>query len=300
MNLEKIIKNELAQRGQKPYGFYDRFFIPMDKKQIRRTRNLRLIPREKYRRRGGKYSYGEWAHVIGIFQSLFYHYLVKHESNRILDIGSGTGILGIASEPFISSGGKYTGVEIRKQDVEFCKKHYAEDHFEHIHFDAENAYYNNPEQKDNTKKWPVDDVTFDLVTALSVWTHLNEEDSLRYFKEISRVLKPDGKAIITFFLLDDDYKNSLSKRHTTASGRFHSLKQDRWIFDQSSYGSKMWFHPEWVKVPEHVIALTKEGLDYLMSNSGLKLVKHYPGNWKEIPGLYFQDVLVFEKQKKSK
>jgi predicted SAM-dependent methyltransferase len=64
-----------------------------------------------------------------------------------------------------------------------------------------------------------------LVTALSVWTHLNEADARFYFKEISRVLKPDGKAIVTFFLLDEQY----------------------------------------------------------------------PGNWKETPGAFFQDVLIFAK-----
>ncbi len=295
MNLQKIINEELKRRGVKPYSFHDRFFIPADKKQIRRARNLRLIPGERYRRRGGKYSYAEWAHVIGIFQTLFHHYLSKHEGNQILDIGSGTGILGIASEPFISNKGKYTGVEIRKEDVDFCREHYVEEHFEHIHFDVDNPYYNDP-AKVQSKKWPVSDSSFDLVTALSVWTHLDEKDSLIYFKEIERVLKPSGKAIITFLLLDDHYYSGLEKRKESKSSNFHSLKPHRWVFDQPSYGSSMWFHPEWVKVPEHVIALTEEGLNHLIRESGLKLIKHYPGNWKDLPGLYFQDVMVFEKK----
>ncbi len=55
--------------------------------------------------------------------------------------------------------------------------------------------------------------------ALSVWTHFNEEGVLFYFKEISHVLKPDGKAIVTFSLLDETYRNSLGIR-LRQEGRF--------------------------------------------------------------------------------
>ena len=71
--------------------------------------------------------------------------------------------------------------------------------------------------------------------------------------------------------------------------------QDRWIFDQPSYESDAWFHPEWVKIPEIAIGVTKTGLDRLTTNAGLKLIEHHQGNWKELPGVYFQDVLIFER-----
>ena len=100
--------------------------------------------------------------------------------------------------------------------------------------------------------------------------------------------------MITFFLLDEEYENSLGKR-SDENGRFHFTSQNGWIFDLSAYESENWFTLKTAKHPEDAIAITKEGLRILQEKSGLKLVNYYPGNWKEIPGVFFQDILIFEK-----
>jgi hypothetical protein len=107
-------------------------------------------------------------------------------------------------------------------------------------------------------------------------------------------LKDGGKAIITFFLLDDLYESSLSKR-SKEKGKYHFTSKDRWIFDKSAYDSEAWFCPKWAKVPESAIGVSNDGFDRLIAETELELIKHYPGNWKEIPGVYFQDVLIFQK-----
>src|ERR1700722_4941294 len=107
-------------------GFFrwiDKVFINTDKKQVRRTRNIRLIPNYNDRR-GGKLSYAEWAHVIGIFQTIIYQTLESKTGNHILDIGCGTGLLGISAEPFTTAGGSYTGIDVMTEDIDFCKAHY--------------------------------------------------------------------------------------------------------------------------------------------------------------------------------
>ena len=71
--------------------------------------------------------------------------------------------------------------------------------------------------------------------------------------------------------------------------------QDQWVFDQPSYGSDAWFHPKWARVPESAIGVTETGLERLLRGSGMELIKQLPGNWKEIPGVYHQDVLIFQK-----
>lgn len=292
MNFENIISKGLQLIGVNSYNLLDSLYLSLDQKNIRRTKNIRLIPNESARR-GGKYSYAEWAHVIGIFQTLMFLHLQKKEGNKILDVGCGTGLLGIASEPFIGGVGKYTGIDVMKDDIAFCRGHYPSSNFEFIHFDVANPAYA-PAQKDIKSKWPVESESFDLATALSVWTHLNEEDALFYFKEISRILKPNGKAIVTFFLLDETYRNSLGFR-SNQEGRFHMTSQDQWVFDQPSYGSNMWFHPKWARVPEDAIGVTEAGLDRLIASSEMKLIEHHKGNWKEVPGVFFQDVLIFQK-----
>ena len=43
--------------------------------------------------------------------------------------------------------------------------------------------------------------------------------------------------------------------------------------------------------------LRKVGIDpydFLCKSSGMKLIKHYQGNWKEVPGVFFQDVSIFQ------
>lgn len=294
VNPESNIIKKLRQIGIDAYHLIDRLFIPLDKKHIRRTRNIRLIPNDR-NRIGGKKSYAEWAHVIGIFQTLMYLNLQKKKNNVILDVGCGAGLLAIASEPFLGQNGKYIGIDVRKADLEFCRNHYPTSNFEFIHLDVNNSVYA-PSQKNKKLKWPVESESIDMTTALSVWTHLNEEDALFYFKEIGRVLKPDGKAIVTFFLLDELYEKSLGLR-SKQEGRFHMTSQDEWIFDQESYGSDAWLHPKWAEVPESAIGVTSAGLERLTSSAGLRLIEHHRGNWKEVPGVFFQDVLIFQKAK---
>ena len=275
-----------------PYKLLDPVYGLLDKQFIRRSRNIRLIPAESDRR-GGKYSFVEWGHVIGIFQTLFMIHLERKEGNAILDVGSGTGLLSIASEPFISNGGHYLGIDVMARDVDFCRRHFDPGQYRFEHLNAFNAEYS-PDQSDRLAWSAVDTEAFDLVTSVSVWTHFNEQDGRFYLCEVARALKPGGRAIISFFLLDQVYEESLSRRGE-GKGRFHSTGQRDWIFDTPAYGSDAWFCTSWSKVPEAAIGVTSAGLDRLLADSGLRLLQHHQGNWKEIPGVYFQDVLVFEK-----
>lgn len=275
-----------------PYSLLDKYYLKLDKQHIRKTKNIRLIPNEN-KRKGGKYSYAEWAHVIGIFQTLFFIHLTKHQDNSILDIGCGTGLLGIAGEPFLGENGNYVGVDVKKRHIDFCRNYFDSSKFHFIHLEANNPAYAS-HQKTKQVKWEVASHQFDLITALSVWTHLNEEDALFYFKEVSRGLKPMGKAIITFFLLDEAYEKTLPLR-SKKKGRYHMSGQNRWIFDRQAYGSSSWFCPTWAKIPEEAIGVTSEGLENLLKHTLLEKIAYYPGNWKEIPGMYFQDIVVFQK-----
>lgn len=270
----------------------DKLFRAVDKKQIKRTRNIRLIPDFK-NRKGGKVAYGEWAHVIGIFQTIIYQNLPEKTNNQILDIGCGAGLMGIAAEPFIFGTGSYVGIDVLKSHVDFCVNHFEPEKYEFIHFDVANQMYAT-EQNKTLRPWPVAANSKDLVTGLSVWTHLKEEDAKFYFSEIARVLKKGARAIISFFYLDEKYEASLPQRQD-GLGRFHLTNQKNWIFDANAYGSKNWLSPKWINIPEKAIGLTKQGMAELLNASGLKMVEYYPGNWKEQPGVYFQDVLIFEK-----
>jgi SAM-dependent methyltransferase len=292
MNLNRVIYKGLKLLGRDPYQFLDGLYLPLDRRYVRRTNNIQMIPVESHRR-GGKYSYAEWAHVVGIFQTLIFLQLEKKGGSCILDIGCGTGLLGIACKPFITEGGRYTGLDVNESDIAFCREHYQSPEYQFIHFDLANAAYA-PHQADSREPWPLDNESFELALALSVWTHMNQEDAVYYFGELSRILKPKGKAIITFFILDAQYEKTLAARGGQF-GKFHHKTQDRLVFDQPAYGSTMWFHPAWTSVPEDAIAITEDGLKHLLAKTELRVLDHYQGNWKETPGIYYQDVVVFEK-----
>ena len=281
----------VALRGA---GLAESVYLRADRRLIRRTRNLRLVPTIADRR-GGKRSSLEWGHVIGIFQTLIGEQVGPRGDARILDVGCGTGLLAIASLPFVSDGGGYTGLDVMPADIEFCRRHYRDEpSLEFVHLDLANATYA-PGQSTEQRPWPFDPTPgFDLVTALSVWTHLRPADAEFSLGEVARLLRPGGRALVTFFVLDDDYESSLPDRRA-GQGRYHSTSQKKWVFDQPHPESDDWFYPQWVAQPEDAFGVTRDGLDRLVAEAGLTLVELRPGNWKERPGLYFQDIAVIER-----
>lgn len=268
----------------KDYKDLDEIYIPMDKDQIRRTNNIQLIPKARHRL-GGKVSYAEWAHTIGIFQTLFCQNLDCLVDNMVLDVGCGTGIMGIASYPFILDQGHYLGIDALKMNIHICRETYPSEYFSFIHPDRRSS--------EGRLLWDVEDSSFDLITALSVWSHLDEESAIYYFKEVARLLKPKGKAIITFFLLDGIYAATLPRR-TTAIGRYHSTYQEKWFFDKSVGKTGFWFCPNWAEDPNQAVGITKNGLDLMLKEArDLYIIEKHHGNWKEVPGMFFQDVIIF-------
>ncbi len=272
---------------------FDRSYLAFERRRQRRTRCLRLVP-DLAHRRGGKSGYGEWCWAIGIFQGLIHAHLPRRDAPRILDVGCGTGLLAVASEPFLGDEGRYLGIDVSRADVEFCRAHYPAPAFSFQLLEARNAAYA-PERPLERRPWEVADETIDLATALSVWTHLAEEDALFYFRELDRVLRPGGRAIVTCFLLDAAYRASLP-REPAARGRLHLTDAARWVFDVPARGSRDWLHPAWAQVPEEAIGLRPEGLERMRAGTRLRLLESHPGTWKEAPGLYFQDVLVLARE----
>lgn len=292
LSLRAAIGKVADAAGLSPYRLLDHLYVPRDGKRIRWARNLRRMPFVE-RRTGGQNTYAERVHAVGVFQTLMSIHLPGPKSNNILDVGCGTGLLGTASEPFLAPDGQYTGIDVNGEEIDYCRSRYPSPPFEFIHVNAHHKIYA-PSQKPARPAWPLPDNSLDLVSSFGVWSNIDEDDAFHYFGEVARVLKPQRRAIITFFLLDEAYYRTLANR-SSAPGTHHTTPQDRWIFDQPAYGSDAWFHPRWVHTPEMAIGITRTGLERLMGHADLALVEQHTGSWKETPGILFQDVLVFEK-----
>lgn len=278
--------------GIKIYQAIERIYHKWDKKFIRRSKNIKLVPNFS-NRRGGKLSYLEWGHVIGIFQTFIFNNIKDVKRPHIVDIGCGTGLLAIASEPFVKNGGKYVGIDVMEKDILFCQENYDASCFEFYHHNVHNPTYSLHQNLKNVP-WVVEKESTDLVTALSVWTHLDEQDSIFYMHEVSRVLKKGGRAMITMFLLDEHYYDTIGSRNDEIS-EFHNTNQRKWIFDENAYQSHDWFTTKWVKVPEDAIGITKIGLEKMINGSQLRIREVFSGSWREKAAPYFQDIIIFEK-----
>ncbi|MCV7153931.1 class I SAM-dependent methyltransferase [Mycolicibacterium pyrenivorans] len=259
-----------------------------------RTTVLNMIPPPSEREGGlGTTAYSEWCYTVGFLQSLIFQTLPEERPLRMLDIGCGVGRLYLATRPYLQPDDTYTGIDVGKSFIEICRARYTDPNVTFVHLDASNPYYAS-HYSDKKLPWPFEDDGFNFMTALSVWTHLNEGDFTFYLKELGRTLAPRGRALVSFFIMDEIYEETLPGR-TSAQSAYYPEPASRWVFDQSAYGSRNYFHPKWAKVPEHAIGVTKAAFDETVADAGLQVAHYFPGCWKEKPGLFFQDFVVFER-----
>lgn len=182
---KKIQTSTNLEEPQLPFLLGD---IPIDKGQTRPF--------------GGINPHSEHFNNIG---QQFLRFFIDHgrltKRSKVLDVGCGTGRIAKALEEFLE-GGKYQGFDCNKRFIEHCNKSYKKS-FKFQHFDLQHDEYNkngiiNPE----TFKFPYKDNSFDFVTAIAVFNHLNFKTSVNYISEMIRVLRPQGVFFSTFVLLN--------------------------------------------------------------------------------------------------
>ena len=126
----------------------------------------------------------------------------------VLDVGCGQGRMARPMTGYLK--GRYEGFDIDKSGIEWCRSQYQDvPNFAFHHANVFNARYNKAGQvaaKDY--RFPFEDNSFDRIFLTSVFTHMFKDDVENYLSEISRVLKPSGKCLVTWFLLDEVSRQS--------------------------------------------------------------------------------------------
>jgi ubiquinone/menaquinone biosynthesis C-methylase UbiE len=109
-------------------------------------------------------------------------------NDKVLDFGCGPGsFLSVLNESgqFDSA----VGVDLASNQIEFAKREIAPKSvtgkLKFIGLDA------------NSSKMPFEDNTFDVITLIEVIEHIHPYVVMRIFEELKRVLKPDGRFIVT-------------------------------------------------------------------------------------------------------
>jgi len=148
---------------------------------------------------------GDFVQNGEVWFQIFRQHVQLVPEDVILDVGSGQGRMARPLVGFLSRNtGEYHGLEIVKAGVDFCHKAYRDQpNFQFHHIPIYNQHYNpSGSTKASEYTFPFPDAHFSLVILTSVFTHMLQPDLERYCAEIYRVLKPGGRALVTFFLLD--------------------------------------------------------------------------------------------------
>ena len=232
---------------------------------------------------------GDYIKLANMFFGYFKNYCNLQPENRILDIGSGIGRMAVPFIGYLNHQGSYEGIDIVKTGINWCNKNISKinPQFKFIHSDIYNDLYNTKGViKGEEYVFPYRDVEFDIAFLTSVFTHMLQAEVEQYIKEIARVLKPGGKCLATFFILNDE---SVSLMNTTED----SFK---FPFNHGEYS----FMSEDTKTAN--VAYNQEWIEKIMKENGLKVEVIRYGFWsgrnkEEFPD--FQDIIIVSKEKKQ-
>ena len=196
-------------------------------------------------------------------------------SSSVLEIGSGLGRIAFPLRYVITSG-SYEGFEIVRQKVDFLQRVFTPKHptFRFTWADVHNTHYN-PEGSTaaNTYRFPYGDDSFDVVFAASVFTHMSPENVAHYFAEAARVLRPSGRCLFSFFLLDN-FGTGEKRPDPFARSDFDFVEH---ATDEAGFGT---VHAD---DPERMTAYRLSLLERLGGQAGLELVRPpYPGYWSGV------------------
>lgn len=215
---------------------------------------------------------GDYARVGRIYRQYFIDHGGLRPDEHVLDVGSGIGRMAVPLTTYLDDRGSYRGFDVSRAGVTWCQENITPrfPNFQFRHVDVFNRLYN-PRGTITPAdlQFPFGEGCFDFVILTSVFTHMLEADLENYVGEIRRVLKPQGRAFMTFFLLNE--------RATRAS------REGTSIID---FPARVGEHAAAVNPhrPEDVIAYSEEYVRNLCEGSGLKIREPVVyGNWTGVP-----------------
>jgi SAM-dependent methyltransferase len=156
---------------------------------------------------------------------------------RILDVGCGIGRMAVAFTGYLSPEGRYDGFDVVPKGITWCQQAITP-RFPNFRFQLANLYNKeyNPAATVRASEYafPYDDNAFDFVFLTSVFTHMLPEDVRRYLAEVRRVLRPRGRCLITWFVLDAEARQRVEAGATGPLRDFRNRVGDCWVVDTAT------------------------------------------------------------------
>ncbi len=112
---------------------------------------------------------------FAVFKDLIHKNVIIKPSDKILDIGCGTGAFSPLFKP-----GNYTGIEISPKKVTYCQQKFPD--------------YTFLQMSGTQLEFP--DNSFDLILVLGVFHHIHDTNATKMLAEIKRALKPRGTVLV--------------------------------------------------------------------------------------------------------
>jgi ubiquinone/menaquinone biosynthesis C-methylase UbiE len=200
---------------------------------------------------------------------------------RVLDVGSGYGTKAVALAEYLNRHGQYEGFDVSSDKVSWCTRAITPllPNFRFRQLDVFNGAYN-PRGTilPSELRFPYEDDYFDFAFAISLFTHMHAGETEHYLHEMARVLRPGGRCLTTWLVLNDESRALIDEGRASFSFR-HQVGD--------SYAEKATPTEAAVAFDEHVVRRMFERVGLVVQGD-----IHF-GRWSgRREFLSFQDILV--------
>lgn len=138
--------------------------------------------------------------------------------HRVLDVGCGIGRMAVPLTRYLTRDGSYDGFDIVPHGIAWCRRRISR-RFPNFRFELAPIRNNdyNPEGALTAAqfRFPYPDRAFDFVFLTSVFTHMLPAEVENYLHETARVLAPNGRCLITWFLLNRESRQLIAEGKST-------------------------------------------------------------------------------------
>lgn len=206
-------------------------------------------------------------------------------NHSVLDVGCGIGRIAAPLTEYLGKDGSYEGFDIVEIGIRWATNHITRQ-YPNFKFQRANVfsemYHPDGKFKASEYRFPYKDKSFDRIIASSLFTHMLPADMNNYLREITRVMKDDGRALITYFLLNDHSRDAIKNRDSAIN--FMPYSSECWVRD--------------ISLPESALCYNEPFVERAHAEAGLSIEKpiHY-GSWScKDGGAFLQDVTISTKQ----
>ena len=227
----------------------------------------------------GSDSAAHFQNTMVSFFSEMYHRFQLTPASHVFDLGCGSGRMAYPFAQLIDVSGKYYGADVWQEGIEICQQRFPQQTMSFHTIPAKNNYYFDEFKPDTPNNFTLDFIAnteLDLIFAISVFTHLIEEDVRAYLHEFKRTLKPHGCAFVTCFIIDQFFMDFVDATNIRPS------------FKEVAPG-----HYQAYKGQDFFAGFTRRKWESLVAEAGLEIISLERGNWAQKPGARtYQDILV--------